>query len=967
MSHTDPRALSAPLNPESLLAYEPFVRAVARGLLSNEEEVGEVVQETWLRAFRRPPQHGSSPKGWLAMVVRNLVRDRFRGDSRRRAREEAVARPDRTAADSQSQLEGHKTLVDAVLELEEPYKSVVILRYYEELKPAEIAKRLDREPATVRSQLHRAHELLRSQMDAEYGGERAAWAGLCLPLVPSAIPAGAEGQLAAKGASSFAVPLALKLVGIGLALMISALVLSPLLREVLPESSVLLGLADASGSHQTIPIALAPRPGGGANPATEPVANVSSLGARKAESAAGVEGVNDLPTTVGKTPALQVIVRDTQGGTLAGVPVALLNGLVDFPGDAVRSANFVHVQVLNSDSEGAVTFHGVVAEGDWAWPGERYYEVRLSVPGVDVAARFDPEDERTQLITLQLPPTGSVRVRTVDQKGEPLLLSAEVSLASRRQRSANSQTVALLQGQALFPFVGLSEPLEVRVVSQVLGFAWDAEGKGPSKAGETVTIDVVSPNRPILVGRALDASGAALAKKQIQVQFRSDKRDDLGWVVVQTDPLGRYTVEVGERIKVGSKVLVSLHKRSWGSWGDWQARVDFPAPLLITAGTVQVGEHRLEPRDPRARGRCVDPQGNPVADLELSLATYFDRRSHGVTTDSEGKFSTSSGFWPDVIELSINRDPELVLVQPTNLIAGAQELEVPVIKGGKIAGQVLPATQIPLSEVVYIVHKSGTTQTGTGWADLGLPDENSGAFTTIGLARGSYDFLIRHQARLVFEARGIQVEDGRTTHPFDLQAIDLSTPMGTLEFLVSTADGKPLRCSTAVYIDKSRVLGTETRAPAKRVKLDYPIEGDPRVVVMQTGYRPVAFEPDDAPAEVTLKPGISVFLNTKDLGEIQSGDRSVSMSYFRDADKNLPWTHALSAFVPGALAVQGRASVTFPGPGTYRLHLSVAILASSGMSMVGLPSPRPFTVDVDEFDQDGELQVSLPKDLFKDE
>src|SRR5207237_307525 len=72
-----------------------------------------------------------------------------------------------------------KSVVEAVLALDEPYRSVVILRWFEQLEARDIAERLNVPLETVRTQLKRAHELLRARLDRE-SGDRRAWS---LPLV----------------------------------------------------------------------------------------------------------------------------------------------------------------------------------------------------------------------------------------------------------------------------------------------------------------------------------------------------------------------------------------------------------------------------------------------------------------------------------------------------------------------------------------------------------------------------------------------------------------------------------------------------------------------------------------------------------------------------------------------------------------------------------------------------------------
>jgi len=171
------------LSPDSLLAHEPFVRAVVRDILKDEHRAQDVLQETWIRALHNGPRQSGSLKGWLASVARRLALDQHRGDSRRERRERETARGEALeSVDAlHARLEAQREVVDAVLALEEPYKSVVLLAYYEQLAPQAIGERLGRSSATVRSQLSRAHEILRRKLDAHHGGDRSAWAGVLLP------------------------------------------------------------------------------------------------------------------------------------------------------------------------------------------------------------------------------------------------------------------------------------------------------------------------------------------------------------------------------------------------------------------------------------------------------------------------------------------------------------------------------------------------------------------------------------------------------------------------------------------------------------------------------------------------------------------------------------------------------------------------------------------------------------------
>ncbi|HEV8113762.1 MAG TPA: sigma-70 family RNA polymerase sigma factor [Planctomycetota bacterium] len=168
---------SFPIRAESLLQHREFVRALARSLVRDEHSAQDVVQETWLEALRHPPRNAAALSGWLARVVRSRAQNVARGESRRVVRERSVAREELDESDEKlhERVAMQHKVVEAVLALKEPYKTVVLLHYYEGLSPSQIAARRNTPAGSVRAQLSRAHDLLRERLDAEFGGSRAAW------------------------------------------------------------------------------------------------------------------------------------------------------------------------------------------------------------------------------------------------------------------------------------------------------------------------------------------------------------------------------------------------------------------------------------------------------------------------------------------------------------------------------------------------------------------------------------------------------------------------------------------------------------------------------------------------------------------------------------------------------------------------------------------------------------------------
>ncbi len=160
---------------DRLLENARWVRALGVELVG-ASEADDLVQDAWVVALERS-EAARNPAAWLGGVVRRLASRRRRGDARRARREQAVARPEpEPAADALvAEAELSRALIRAVTELDEPYRSTVLLRFYRGWTPEEIARSAGVPGATVRTRLARALAKLRERLDREHGG-RAAWA-----------------------------------------------------------------------------------------------------------------------------------------------------------------------------------------------------------------------------------------------------------------------------------------------------------------------------------------------------------------------------------------------------------------------------------------------------------------------------------------------------------------------------------------------------------------------------------------------------------------------------------------------------------------------------------------------------------------------------------------------------------------------------------------------------------------------
>lgn len=186
------------MSPEELQANAKFVRSLARCLVLEEHQAEDIAQETFVAALQHPPDSDRPIRPWLSRVVRNFAVSFFRREKRRKEREEVVLTTETVPSPDEivEQMELRRLMIDAILGLDEPYRSTIVLHFYEDLSAADIAKNQDVPVATVRTRLRRGIERLREKLDSVHGGSRKAWILAIAPLaglkvVPSATAAAA--------------------------------------------------------------------------------------------------------------------------------------------------------------------------------------------------------------------------------------------------------------------------------------------------------------------------------------------------------------------------------------------------------------------------------------------------------------------------------------------------------------------------------------------------------------------------------------------------------------------------------------------------------------------------------------------------------------------------------------------------------------------------------------------------------
>lgn len=155
--------------------YRERIVRLALHMVGNRDDAQDLCQETFVRVYRAlgsyDPRRAFSP--WIYRIAHNVVLDHLR---RLKARpvisEPDLAQPfeegiDPAAENPQQAMmtqEMYREVQEAIQSLPDNYRSVVVLRFLEDLSYAQIAESLDLTEANVMMRISRARRMLRDKL-----------------------------------------------------------------------------------------------------------------------------------------------------------------------------------------------------------------------------------------------------------------------------------------------------------------------------------------------------------------------------------------------------------------------------------------------------------------------------------------------------------------------------------------------------------------------------------------------------------------------------------------------------------------------------------------------------------------------------------------------------------------------------------------------------------------------------------
>ncbi len=645
-------------NHDLLLDQEGWLQGLARRLVSDAALADDAVQETFLMAMERPPRGATSPpilRAWLAIVLRGNVSHSRSSRRRRAVREETVAKPESDDASDAalivSRAESSRMLVDEVMALREPHRSVLMLRYFEGLDSPGIAAELGISPEAVRSRLGRARRQLRERLDARYAGDREKWISALLPVAGwSAAPA---------AISTFATGGAFLTMKIALALTVSA---------------AALFLTHRMLADEPLPVAGLPIPKNGVSATGMEAKSIPTDFAELARGLAGAQSPAEaeprghvaLAEDGLFRPLLLGTVRDEAGQGVAGAEVVA-------SWDRFEAESPVYART-NSDADGAyrlelparalISKHSHLVSGNDRLFTSMYLNLRASAEGHGPMARSieyphgEPSVFEQAIVLAEVGAATGWSVKVVDARGEPVEKVQVGLFDTQSGRLLFEEGFYFWQATDSQGIVGFDR----RPSAAVIPVAYTQDrwlGWGPAQAPVEVgpvLLTVEVGEQVSLGGQLLDSAGVPVAASSVRFAKAGEdgQRPDFSRLV--RTPNLPALVRPWEGLATEAGMVETDHGGSFGiaglQPGDYWFRLDDgsvqgPFPLGSRAELRLIDRYQLPVRVVDTEGRVVRGSfihaskgstshgGNPPVPasgwqtLELSAGEWTLTAAHG--------------------------------------------------------------------------------------------------------------------------------------------------------------------------------------------------------------------------------------------------------------------------------------------------------------------------------------------------
>ena len=152
---------------ENVRLCEKTMYALAYSIVKNDSDTGEIISESIYRAYKNLDKlrNKKAFKSWILKIVHNTAVEMIRKNSKIVLMDEIEGISDEG---DENEIATKVVLREAVEHLKQPYRTVVVLFYYENLSISKIAQITSTNVVAVKKQLSRARKMLREILKEDF-------------------------------------------------------------------------------------------------------------------------------------------------------------------------------------------------------------------------------------------------------------------------------------------------------------------------------------------------------------------------------------------------------------------------------------------------------------------------------------------------------------------------------------------------------------------------------------------------------------------------------------------------------------------------------------------------------------------------------------------------------------------------------------------------------------------------------
>lgn len=783
---------------DDLMSELSWLNRLASALVRDGSDADDLVQETWLVAAEHAPKDGRPLKPWLSRVALNVVRMRSRASKRRRIREaDTGAFKEKTSTPEElvSRVEAQRIVVDAVLALAEPYRSTVLLHYFEELSSAEIARRSGTPEGTVRRRLKVGVDQLRARLRAE---ELRTGRSVIAALVPAAVKqAAASAARTTLGVVLMKKAIGVVVIAVGLLFIGSRLykhhrratdaavttqppagsnaARSLVVIRDMALAHIVVSVADDAGPIENAIVRCAPTDGDVVVVKTATDGNATiDLGAGEWSIAASADGhepsATSLLVVAGREERVRVVLAKG-GQTLTGT-------VTDASGGAIAGVRIDAAQLdIDANARPAVAAAFSDAAGKYKLAvGGGQIVVAASHPEYTPQTRYVDVGSGGATADFALVPGGVIEGVVRDIQTKQPVAGAEVrasSDSSTLELVGATERVVKADESGKFRFAGLRPGAYELFAREGARRTRTPIGIGLGVAEQQTDIVVFVAGTATIRGKVVDETGAAVARATVTAFADVEG--------------GKATSD-----STGAFVLEGLSPNRWALRGRSDQHIaDGQAIVELTKSDVNDIVVRVR------RGLVVKGHVEPrkVCDIELIAivqdAPFIQPRSTVTTPNGDFEFRPLAPGRGTLAARCASGEQGRVEIA---IAPDADEHVVPLTDGGSIEGRVIDTTGKPIAGVMVTAeHVKEITRLENGIVANGFKAISSanGQFEMTGLGVGDYRLTALDRGSPMRTNKGSKLALAASQHLIGVELV-VERPARTISGTVVGPDGAPI-------------------------------------------------------------------------------------------------------------------------------------------------------------------------------